>query len=155
VSSRVEIAMLGLVILLGVSDRAVGSQSSPALTLVDVPIPAYPPIAWSAALSGDVHVIVDVRPDGTVASASMARAAGFPRESDAKLFEQVVLEAARQARFRCDRCADAPATYSFVFAFRFAPNVGGTPGARRVCLAITLRAAAGQGRHPSLRGFVH
>ena len=65
-----------VVAILGLTQDVVGSQASASVTLVDVPIPVYPPIAQSALISGDVHVTVDVRADGTVASASVAKVEG-------------------------------------------------------------------------------
>ena len=95
-NSRVGTAVLVMAILLVASRQVVTSQSSPSLALVDVPTPIYPAIATFARMSGDVHVTVDVRPEGTVASATVERVEGFNRESDGKLFEQSVLDAARK-----------------------------------------------------------
>ncbi len=47
-NSRVGTAVVVMAILLVASRQVVGSQSSPSLALVDVPIPTYPPIAQSA-----------------------------------------------------------------------------------------------------------
>ena len=126
-NSRVG-TVAAIAILLVASRPAVGAQGSSSLALVDVPIPTYPPIARSAAISGDVHVTVEVRPDGTVASATVARMEGFNREADAKFFEQPVLEAAQKARFRCEQCADTQMLYGLAFAFRFAYKIGRAMG---------------------------
>jgi TonB family protein len=122
--TRVATAATMIAIVLCASSQSLDAQSAPTLALVDVPIPIYPPIAVYAAISGDVHVTVDVRRDGTVASTTVARVEGFNRESDAKFLEQHVLDAARQARFRCEQCGDTTTPYSLVFAFRVASRVG-------------------------------
>jgi TonB family protein len=77
-----------------------------------LPRPVYPPIAVSAAISGDVEVKVGVRPDGSVES--MAIVSGHP------LLQQAALEAAQRSRFECRGCIEATSSYSVVFSFRFA-----------------------------------
>src|SRR3954465_177159 len=117
--------VVGVIAILLVGPRpAVGSESEANPALLAVPLPAYPPIARSAMISGDVHVTVEVRPEGTVATASITGVEGFSREADAKFFEQSVLEAARNARFRCEQCGNTPRPYSLVFAFRFGYRIG-------------------------------
>src|SRR3954463_10281411 len=127
-NSRLAIIVVGVPILLVAPSPAVGSQSEANPVLVDVPIPAYPPIARSAMISGDVHVTVEVRAEGTDATASISGVEGFSREAEAKFFEQSVLEAARNARFRCEQCGNTPRLYSLVFAFRFGYRIGRAAG---------------------------
>src|SRR3954471_22080119 len=127
-NSRLTIIVVGVAILLVAPRPAVGSQSEANPVLVDVPIPAYPPIARPAMISGDVHVTVEVRPEGTVATASITGVEGFSREADAKFFEQSVLEAARNARFRCEQCSNPRGLCSLVFAFRFRYRIGRAAG---------------------------
>ena len=126
-NSRVR-TVVAIAILLVACGQTVGAQSSSSLSLVDVPIPVYPPIAQSAMISGDVHVTVEVLPDGSVASASVARLEGFITVFDRKILEQPALDVARKARFRCEQCDDTPKSYSLVFAFRFADRIGRAVG---------------------------
>jgi TonB family protein len=75
-----------------------------------VPQPVYPPIAVSAMVRGDVIVNLVIRPDGSVASASV--------DSGAPLLRDVALLAAQQAQYECRGCTEVGAPYSLVFTFR-------------------------------------
>jgi TonB family protein len=92
------------------------SQSA-SIELQNIPIPNYPPIAQAARVSGDVAVNVEVRLDGSVASAALAT----PGDTDTlrAFLEPSALDAARNARFTCRRCSETLTPYSLVFAFRF------------------------------------
>ena len=90
---------------------AAAAQSSEAvITPVEWPRPVYPQIAQSARVSGDVEVGVDVRPDGTVASAKAAN--GPP------LLHQAAEDAVRRVRFDCRGCTEALNRYSLYVTFQ-------------------------------------
>ena len=74
------------------------------------PRPAYPPIAVSARVSGEVEVKIGVRPDGTVESAVIVR--------DVPLLASAALEAAQKSQFECRGCSEPVTPYVLLFAFR-------------------------------------
>jgi TonB family protein len=121
---------LGLCVIavLGLAQNVLACQTTPGVTLVDVPVPAYPPIAQSAATSGDVHVKVEVRGDGTVASATIANVEGFRHQLIADLLGRPALESARNAKFRCEDCGETIRSYSLLFSYRFAHRIGRAEG---------------------------
>jgi TonB family protein len=79
---------------------------------IEWPRPVYPQIAQSARVSGDVEVAVDVRPDGSVASARIV--------SGPPLLTQAALDEARRARFECRGCVEPSTRYSMYVTFRLA-----------------------------------
>jgi TonB family protein len=125
--SRAGIAALATAFALAAGHGSVGAQA-PGITLVDLPIPAYPPIAGAAGVSGDVRVTVNVRPDCTVASAVVAGVDDPATPATETFFTAPALEAARGARFTCDGVPAAAHAYTLVFAFRFAPAIGRAEG---------------------------
>ena len=105
---RTFVAMLVMVL---VNAAAAAAQSNEAvITPVEWPRPVYPQIAQSARVSGDVEVGVDVRPDGTVASAKAA--------SGPPLLTQAAEDAARRVVFTCRQCREALNRYSLYVTFR-------------------------------------
>jgi TonB family protein len=113
-TSIVGTALCGLVI----------STAASAQTIVPVewPRPAYPQIAQSARVQGEVEVAVDVRPDGSVAAAQVLRS--IP------LLDQAALDATRRARFECRGCVDAVNRYSLYVTFTLSlaePTSGPAP----------------------------
>jgi TonB family protein len=83
--------------------------------------PAYPPLARQARIGGDVKIQLEIRLDGSVASAKVI--SGHP------MLKQAALESARKSTFECERwasgvfvvgCQDAlaPLTLTYTFGFR-------------------------------------
>jgi TonB family protein len=105
---RTSVAVLAMV--LANAAAAAAQLTAAVITPVEWPRPVYPQIAESARVSGDVEVAVEVRPDGTVAS---ARAVSGPR-----LLTQAAEDAARRVVFTCGQCTEALNRYSLFVTFR-------------------------------------
>jgi len=122
--SRLTSLVASCLIGLGpVSLHAAAGQAGSDVVPVTVMRPAYPRIAESARVHGEVEVQVAVRPNGTVESATVIR--GLP------LLQPAALEAARKSRFDCRRCSDPVTPYLLMFAFLLEDgnNPATSPGA--------------------------
>lgn len=84
--------------------------SSGRVRPVELVSPAYPPIAVSARISGDVTVVVQVRPDGSVADVAVT--------SGPPLLIEASRRAARASRFECPAC-ESHETLAITYAFGF------------------------------------
>ena len=82
-------------------------QSTVALTKLAPP--AYPQLARQTRITGDVRLLLNVRPDGTVESASVV--SGHP------LLQQAALDSAQESQFACEGCSNAITSYSLVYTF--------------------------------------
>ena len=71
----------------------------------------YPPIAMAANITGEVEVTLEIRSDGTIASAIVV--------SGPELLRPAALEAAHRATFTCRECSGGLQPYSIVFEFRY------------------------------------
>jgi TonB family protein len=82
----------------------------PGAVLTKLFPPVYPPLSRQARISGDVKVVVRVRPDGTVASVEAL--SGHP------LLKPAAVEDAQKSEFECKGCTGETEyllTYSFGF----------------------------------------
>jgi TonB family protein len=70
--------------------------------------PIYPPLARQARITGTVRIQLQLRKNGSVASAKVID--GHP------MLRQAALESAQKSEFECAACAEA-GTYSLVYAF--------------------------------------
>jgi TonB family protein len=108
----VSAMLLAALVAPGVTSRAwaqAADQPFGELVPIWLPRPAYPVIARSARLQGDVEVGVEVAADGSVVSATM--------KSGHALFRDAVLEAARETHF-ISRSGDGPVLpYSLTYTF--------------------------------------
>lgn len=97
--------------------------AAPQGTVVPVKLsrPAYPTIALSARVTGDVEVLVHIRPDGGVKSATVT--------SGTALLSGAALEAARSSQFECRGCIEASTAYSLLFSFRLDVTIDSVPAA--------------------------
>jgi TonB family protein len=82
-------------------------------TLAD---PKYPPLAWQARITGEVQIKLEIRKDGSIASAAVA--SGHPMLADA------ALNSAKQSRFECRDCQDDQNQYILVYSFQIAASPG-------------------------------
>ncbi len=80
------------------------------VVLVNLSSPAYPPLASATRISGDVHLSLGIRRDGSVESAVIV--SGHP------LLQQAVLESAQQSQFECRGCTKTVTSYSLVYTFQ-------------------------------------
>jgi hypothetical protein len=95
---------------------AVSSQSSlpesavpQAVVIADLSPLSYPPLARAAHVGGDVVVLVNLRSDGFVDSATVL--------SGPQMLRQMALESALKTKLKCDGCASFPATSQIVYRF--------------------------------------
>ncbi len=76
--------------------------------------PIFPPLARTARVSGDVEIALRIGRDGTVESADVVK--GHP------LLKEAALNSARQSKFECRECGEAPVLYSVFFTFGYTTN---------------------------------
>jgi len=97
--------------------QSVAAQVPPPGNLrpVELVSPVYPPIAVSARVSGDVTLVVRVRPDGGIGGIDVAR--GVP------LLTEASQRAAEASRFECLGCvAEQEHTITYSFGFDLTPR---------------------------------
>src|SRR5580765_7875079 len=75
--------------------------------------PLYPPLARQARITGDVDVILNIRSDGTINSATVF--SGHP------ILRQAALESAQQSNFDCRACTGNVPPYSLRYKFELIP----------------------------------
>jgi hypothetical protein len=104
--------LLGLIAL----PSSASSQSSipegattPPVVIADLSQLSYPPLARAAHVWGDVVVLVNLRRDGFVDSATVL--------SGPQMLRQVALESALKTRLKCDECTGLPVTSQIVYKF--------------------------------------
>jgi TonB family protein len=76
--------------------------------------PIYPPLARAARVSGDVEISLRIRQDSSVESAEVVK--GHP------LLREAALDSARQSKFECRECGEAPVPYSVLYTFGYTTN---------------------------------
>jgi hypothetical protein len=70
--------------------------------------PSYPPLARQTFITGDVELTLEIRPDGSVQSATAVR--GHP------LLRQTAIDSAQHSQFACQKCSST-ITLSWVYTF--------------------------------------
>jgi TonB family protein len=116
------IPRLALSLALGIGCAAFAQTDRPSPTLgdhvvlVDLLGALYPPLARQARITGEVGLKLEIRKDGSVASAVVV--SGPPMLTDA------ALNSARQSRFACRDCQDALTSYYVVYSFEEAASPG-------------------------------
>jgi TonB family protein len=91
--------------------------------------PAYPAIAASARIAGEVEVVIQVRPDGSIESAMVV--------SGPPLLSRAALEAARSSQFECRGCSEVATAYSIVFSFQFEGTLDQANGGQGETINVT------------------
>ena len=76
--------------------------------------PVYPRLALQAHIAGDLELILDIRPNGSVASAIAV--------SGPPLLKQAALESAQQSQFECKNCSEEVHSYRLWYTFRLDPT---------------------------------
>jgi len=71
--------------------------------------PIYPKVARTANIAGDVRVLVSVRPDGSIATATIV--------SGPPMLQQSALESAQHSTFECNGCT-GDARYLILYKFK-------------------------------------
>jgi TonB family protein len=74
----------------------------------------YPPVARQTRIAGKVELMLDIRPNGTVASAMVV--SGHP------LLQQAALESAKQSQFECRNCNEGVRSYRLLYSFELGPT---------------------------------
>ncbi|MGA8764710.1 MAG: energy transducer TonB [Candidatus Sulfotelmatobacter sp.] len=107
-------------------ETAIGQTAAPSETprlevaLLNLYPPVYPPLARQARIMGDVKIQLEIRQDGTVASAQVF--SGHP------MLKQAALDSAQKSTFECQGCSGVVTSYSLTYTFevggdcRFGPN---------------------------------
>jgi TonB family protein len=90
-----------------------------AVVIIKLAQPSYPTLALQARVQGDVQIVVEVRRDGTIESASVASGHPFLRET--------ALRSAQSSEYECQRCREAITSYSLLYAFRLEVPTPGQP----------------------------
>jgi TonB family protein len=107
-----------LAVVCAVPAAAQSAADAGPLVPIWLPRATYPQIALSARLQGEVEIAVQVRPDGSVASASIGRTKGPVSAPQAMpLLEAPALEAARESYFMSRPEAAGLAPYTLTYAF--------------------------------------
>jgi TonB family protein len=97
-----------------------GASAKGEAVLVKLAPPTYPPLARQTRISGDVQVDVEVRPDGSVAKATVLQ--GHP------LLAPAALESAKSSKFECRNCSEKMLSYRLVFTFETSTEREPCPG---------------------------
>jgi TonB family protein len=88
---------------------AQAAVEKPQVVLVNLSPVVYPPLARQARIQGDVKVQLQVRADGSVASAEVI--SGHP------MLKQAALESAQKSQFECHGCADETTSHVLTYTF--------------------------------------
>lgn len=86
------------------------------VSVVSLSAPVYPPMAHLANVMGEVEVKLEIRKDGSVASADVENV----RSSTAlgtKMLPQAAVDSARKSVFECHQCGDDLTPYTLVYTF--------------------------------------
>jgi TonB family protein len=88
-----------------------GSSQNNQVWISNLAPPVYPPLPRMARIMGDVVIRLEIRSDGSVASAEVV--------SGPPMLRQAALDSAQKSTFHCDSCGDKPITYMLTFTFGF------------------------------------
>jgi TonB family protein len=123
---RTTALALGLCVLFLVSHKTCAAQDvsgsdSPqnGVVLTKLVQPIYPPVARAARITGDVDLLLTVRPDGAVDSVVAASGHPFLKES--------AMTSARQSQFECRGCTEQFNQYQLVYTFIIEGECGCEP----------------------------
>jgi TonB family protein len=81
-----------------------------AVALIKLYDPTYPPLARQARITGDVDLILTIRKDGSVESATVV--SGHP------MLKQAALDSAQRSQFECGGCGEAVASHAMKYKFQ-------------------------------------
>jgi len=113
-NGRTTALALGLCVLFLISHKtctAQGVSGSPQsdVVLAKLVPPIYPPVARATRITGDVDLVLTVRPDGGVDSVVVA--SGHP------LLKESAVTSARLSQFECRACTEQVNKYRLVYTF--------------------------------------
>ncbi len=98
-----------------------GEAQKSEIAIIDLSHPAFPPLARQARIMGDVQIRMEIRKDGSVASAEVV--------SGHSMLKQAALESAKNSRFLCSGCSEELNSYLLTYTFGF--GNGGDCGYQR------------------------
>jgi TonB family protein len=119
ISFRYRFALAGIALLssvLGTSlaqDAKNADQALEGAVVTKLSPLIYPPLARQTRITGDVQLKLEVRPNGSVASAAVV--SGHP------LLSQFALENAQQSQFACENCGEDVHSFRLVYTFELSP----------------------------------
>jgi TonB family protein len=113
---RTTALVSGLYMIFLVSHKICAAQSLPGadspqngVVLTKLVQPIYPPVARAAHITGDVDLVLTIRPDGEVDSVVVA--SGHP------LLKESAVTSAQQSQFECRGCTEQVNKYRLVYTF--------------------------------------
>lgn len=105
----VLVALVLIAIPLPAQSAAAPSTTQPKVVLTKLGPIAYPQIARTAHITGEVVLELDIRQDGSVLSAQVA--------SGPPLLTRAALQSAQQSQFECQNCGEKLTPLHLVYTF--------------------------------------
>ncbi len=116
-------ALYSLALVATICTTLVAQQTPPndsrlkgEIVMVSPSNPVYPRLARQANITGDVHLKLEIREDGTLQSASVV--SGHP------MLTQAALDSAQRSRFECRGCDHDVTVGSFTYSFQLIASPG-------------------------------
>jgi len=78
--------------------------------LVKLSDPTYPPLARQASIIGDVNLLLNIRRDGSVESATV--------ENGPPMLRQAAFDSAQKSQYDCGNCREQTNPYRLVYTFQ-------------------------------------
>jgi TonB family protein len=115
--TRFLTSCLCVVLSSAVSAQTSSSQDAPQIgfTLAEPPPATYPPIALAAHVSGDVVLMIELRPGGVIDSVEAA--------SGPPMLRQSAIDNAKQAQFQCAVCNGTTTLIHVTYKFELGPSI--------------------------------
>jgi hypothetical protein len=120
---RVHTCTVAMVMLRGSFSVKAYSQAltktesqAPTVKLITLVQLTFPPLARTARISGDVHVDLLIKKDGTVESVKAV--------SGPSLLTYAAVENAKQLKFECQGCQDEFTPYTLVYTYKLSDSEG-------------------------------
>jgi TonB family protein len=96
------------------AQSATSAQTQESVVLRQLFQPVYPPLARQTRITGDVELILEVKADGGLESASVV--SGHP------LLKQAALDSARRSQFECRNCTQGVRSFQMFYSFQLGPT---------------------------------
>jgi hypothetical protein len=116
----VGIVLVGSIIKSAAQNPASPNSPQSEVILTKLTRPVYPPLARQVRISGNVELILEVKRDGSVQSATAI--SGHP------LLVQAALDSALRSQFECQKCSETVSALRLVYTFQLV-------GAESCCVA--------------------
>jgi hypothetical protein len=92
------------------SARSEAQQNGVLIAKLSMPV--YPPWARATGITGDVNLLLGIRRDGSIETATIV--------NGQLLLQQAALASAQNSQFECRGCTEAVTSYSLVYTFQLA-----------------------------------